>query len=118
MNSPFEIGLAFILFFPVFCIIGVLYCAFPRQPRGALRLLCDLLVLIVAAVLSIFAMRSGFHAAVGVAGPLWKQIVATLLAYGVFLAVVCLALPIRAAWFRRIGRRTRNVEAGPAGSTR
>jgi TRAP-type C4-dicarboxylate transport system permease small subunit len=118
MNSPFEIGLAFILFFPVFCIIGVLYCAFPRRPRGGMRLLGDLLVLIVAAVLSIFAMRWGFHAAVGIAGPLWKQIVATLLAYGMFLAVVCLALPIRAAWFRRVTARTRNVEADPAGSMR
>lgn len=118
MNSPFETGLAFILFFPVFCIIGVLYCAFPRQPRGGMRLLCDLLVLIVAAVLSIFAMRWGFHAAVGIAGPLWKQIVATLLAYGMFLAVICLALPIRAAWFRRVVARTRNLAASPARSMR
>jgi hypothetical protein len=105
MESPFEIGLAFILFFPAFCIIGVLYSMFPRQPRGIVRVLGDVLVLIVAAVLSVFATRWGFHAAAGVAGPMWKQIVATLLAYGVFIAVVCLALPIRAAWFRRIAIR-------------
>ena len=115
MNAPFETGLAFILFLPVFCIIGALYCAFPRQPRSATRRLCDLLALIVAAALSVLAMRWGFHAAVGVAGPLWKQIVATLLAYGVFLAVVCLALPIRAVWFRRVAA---DVEAKRAGSTR
>ncbi|HEY0233158.1 MAG TPA: hypothetical protein VGC55_18065 [Dokdonella sp.] len=104
MNPSIETALAFILFLPVFAIIGVLYCLFPRHPRGAARLLGDLAVLILAAVLSVFAMRWGFHAAAGVAGALWKQIVATLLAYGAFLAIVCLALPLRALWWHR-GKR-------------
>lgn len=101
MNPTIETGLAFILFLPVFAIIGALYCLFPRKPRGALRLFGDLAVLLLAAVLSVFAMRWGFHAAAGVAGALWKQIVATLLAYGAFLAIVCMALPLRALWWRR-----------------
>lgn len=101
MNSSLQIGLAFVLFFPVFCIIGVLYCAFPRRPRGARRLLADLAVLALAALLSVLAMRWGFRAASGIASPIWKQIVATLLAYGAFLAVICIALPLRSAWFRR-----------------
>jgi len=105
MNPSIETGLAFILFLPVFAIIGALYCLFPRQPRGAARLLGDLAVLLLAAVLSVFAMRWGFHAAAGVAGALWKQIVATLLAYGAFLAIVCIALPLRAWWWRR-GKRS------------
>jgi TRAP-type C4-dicarboxylate transport system permease small subunit len=104
MNPTIETGLAFILFLPVFAIIGALYSLFPRNPRGIARRLGDLAVLVLAAVLSVFAMRWGFHAAAGVAGALWKQIVATLLAYGVFLAVVCLALPLRAWWWRR-GKR-------------
>lgn len=104
MSQTFETGLAFILFFPVFSILGALYCLFPRSPRGALRVLADLAVLVVAAVLSIVAMRWGFHAATGIAGQLWKQIVATLLAYGVFLAVLCCAVPLRAVWFRRRAR--------------
>lgn len=104
MNPTIETGLAFILFLPVFAIIGALYCLFPRHPRGIARRLGDLAVLVLAAVLSVFAMRWGFHAAAGVAGALWKQIVATLLAYGVFLAVVCIALPLRAWWWRR-GKR-------------
>jgi hypothetical protein len=104
MNPTIETGLAFILFLPVFAIIGALLCLFPRNPRGMGRRLGDLALLLLAAVLSVYAMRWGFHAAAGVAGALWKQIVATLLAYGVFLAVVCIALPLRAAWWRR-GKR-------------
>jgi TRAP-type C4-dicarboxylate transport system permease small subunit len=105
MNPTIETALAFILFLPVFAIIGALYSLFPRNPRGIARRLGDLAVLMLATVLSVFAMRWGFHAAAGVAGALWKQIVATLLAYGVFLAVVCLALPLRAWWWRR-GKRS------------
>ncbi len=101
MSQTVEIGLAFILFLPVFSILAALYCLFPRAPRGVVRLLADLAVMVAAAVLSIYAMRWGFHAATGVAGQLWKQIVATLLAYGVFLAVLCCAVPLRAMWFRR-----------------
>jgi hypothetical protein len=104
MNPNVETGLAFILFLPVFIILGALYCLFPRNPRGAVRLLGDLAVLILAAALSVIAMRWGFHLAAGVAGALWKQIVATLLAYGAFLAIVCLALPLRALWWRRARR--------------
>lgn len=100
MNTFFETGLSFILFLPTFAIVGALYCAYPRTPRGAPRRIADLAVLVFAAALSIHAMRWGFHASAGAGGMLWKQVVATLLAYGVFLAVLCLALPLRALWFR------------------
>lgn len=104
MNAFFETGLSFILFLPTFLIVAALYCAFPRRPRGALRWLADLFVLAAAAVLSIQAMRWGFHssaAGIGKGGPMWKQIVATLYAYGAFLGVLCVALPLRALWLRR-----------------
>jgi hypothetical protein len=101
MQTVFGATLAFFLFLPVFAILGVLYCAFPRTPRGAVRVLTDLAALVVAAAISLFAMRSGFSLATGVAGPIWKQIVATLLAYAAFLASMGIALALRAAWFRR-----------------
>ncbi|HEY0181109.1 MAG TPA: hypothetical protein VGC30_15955 [Dokdonella sp.] len=104
MTPTAQSSLAFVLFLPVFAIIGALYCAFPRRPRGALRLLADVAVLLAAAALSVAAMRAGFRAAAGVGGALWKQIVATLAAYGVFLAVVAAALPLRAIWLRRHAR--------------
>ena len=101
MQTVFGATLAFFLFLPVFAILGALYCAFPRQPRGAARLAADLAVLVTAAAISLFAMRWGFALALGVAGPIWKQILATLFAYAAFLASMGLALALRAAWFRR-----------------
>ena len=105
MHSNLEASLAFILFFPAFCVVGLLYCLFPRTPRGALRLFADLCVLIVAAALSIFAMRWGFYATLGVGGAVWKQVTATLLAYAEFLAVIGVAWPVRTFLLRRVPRR-------------
>ena len=51
MHSFFESDLSFLLFLPTFAIIGALYCAFPRQPRPALRWLVDIAVVIAAAAL-------------------------------------------------------------------
>ena len=101
MQTVFGATLAFFLFLPVFAILGALYCAFPRKPRGAARLLTDLAALIVAAAISLFAMHWGFALALGVAGPIWKQILATLFAYAAFLASIGVAIALRAAWFRR-----------------
>lgn len=103
MHSFFESDLSFLLFLPTFAVIGALYCAFPRKPRGALRWFADIAVVLAAAALSIVAMRWGFRASVGTGGALWKQIVATLLAYGMFLGVLAIALPLRAAWLRKRG---------------
>ena len=101
MQTVFGATLAFFLFLPVFAILGVLYCAFPRAPRGAMRLIADLATLLACAAISLAAMRWGFALALGVAGPIWKQIVATLLAYAAFLASLGFALIVRRAWFRR-----------------
>lgn len=102
MNAFFETGLSFLLFLPTFAIVGALYCAYPRTPRGAWRRFADLAVLALAAALSILAMRHGFQTSAATGGTLWKQVVATLFAYGAFLAVFCVALPLRSLWFRRL----------------
>jgi hypothetical protein len=101
MQTVFGATLALFLFLPLFAILGALYCAFPRQPRGAARVAADLAALLAAAAISLLAMRSGFALALGVAGPIWKQILATLFAYAAFLASMGVALVFRAAWFRR-----------------
>ena len=100
MNPAVETALAFILFLPWFAILGALYCLFPRQPRHARRWLADLAVLILAGALSIAAMRWGFDAVAGDAGRIWQQIIATLLAYGVFLAIMAIAVFVRARLMR------------------
>jgi hypothetical protein len=104
MNAFFETGLSFLLFLPTFAIVGAIYCAWPRAPRGAARWFADIGAVVLAAAASIVAMHWGFDAGTGSGGHLWRQIVATLLAYGVFLAVLALAWPLRARW---LGRRRR-----------
>ena len=99
MSPGIETALAFILFLPSFAILGALYCLFPRRPRHARRTLADLAVVSAAGVLSIGAMRWG-HALVEDQGRIWQQIVATLLAYGVFLGLLALAVPVRARILR------------------
>jgi hypothetical protein len=99
MSPTVESALAFILFLPSFAILGALYCMFPRQPRSAWRTLADLAVVLLSGALSIAAMRWGFGMVAG-EGRIWQQIVATLLAYGVFLALLTLAIFVRARLLR------------------
>ncbi|HJS35456.1 MAG TPA: hypothetical protein VJ766_08195 [Pseudoxanthomonas sp.] len=95
--------LAVILFLPWFLLLGSLYWLFPRQPRNARRTGFDLAVLAVAFVLSFIGMQWGY--ALGAAdagtGAIWKQVLATLVAYGAFLFVLTLAVPLRGWWLSR-----------------
>ena len=87
--------LAVILFLPWFLLLGSLYWLFPRQPRTARRQGVDLAALAVAFVLSFIGMQC-----VGT-GAIWKQVLATLVAYGAFLFVLTLAVPLRGWWLSR-----------------
>jgi len=100
MPANIQTDLAFILFLPAFCIVGALYCFYPRTPRGALRWIADLAVLAFAAVASVVATRWGFHTATGVGGALWKQVLATLLAFACFFGVVGIAALVRSRVLR------------------
>ncbi len=101
MNPTIEIGLSFILFLPWFAIIGALYWVFPRRPRHLRRRLFDLAVLVASVVLSIAGMRWGYVIADPNSGAIWKQVLATLVAYGIFLAVLTVAVPVRHWWWMR-----------------
>lgn len=93
--------LGVILFLPWFIVIGGLFVLFPRTPGGAARRLFELFVLGVALALSIWAMLWGYVHASPNAGAIWKQVLATLLAYTAFLAVVLVAIPVRGRVMRR-----------------
>jgi hypothetical protein len=92
--------LSLLLFLPWFVLLGALYWLFPRQPRDAARRWFDGLALLLAFVLSIVAMLWGHH--IGVvqsdAGPIWRQVLAVLYAYGAFLAVMVAAILLRTSW--------------------
>jgi hypothetical protein len=101
MNSDVQTVLAFILFLPWFTILGALYWLFPRQPRSAARRVVDSIVLVFAAVLSVVGTAYAHRYADPGAGAIWKQVLATLVGYGIFLAVLAIAMPLRQWWLRR-----------------
>ena len=92
--------LALILFAPWFLILSALFWLFPRQPRGAARLRFD----IAAIVVSLLAFVASLHWSFGYAdrshGHLWPQVLATSVGYGVFLAVLGVAVWLRRSWLR------------------
>lgn len=101
MNLRIEATLALILFLPWFAILGYLYWRFPRLPRPRARKLFDTAALILATALAVAGMQwSFFHADPGYGG-LWKQILATSVAYGLFLGVMLVAVLVRLRLFPR-----------------
>lgn len=92
--------LSVILFFPWFVVVGACFMLFPRRPGGIARRLFELAALVVALLASIWAMLWGIAAADPNAGAIWKQVLATLLAYGMFLGVLLLAWPVRGLFLR------------------
>ena len=103
MNPTIAQNLALLLFLPWFLILGVLFWVYPRQPRGARRMVFDL----VSLALSVIAFLLSIHWAHAVAdrghGSMWAQILATATGYGVFLAVLGTAFALRMRVLRRQG---------------
>lgn len=97
--------LALVLFLPWFLLLGALFWLFPRQPRDARRKGFDVATLAIAFVLSFIGMQWGY--ALGLAdvgtGAIWKQVLATLVAYGAFLVVLTVAIPLRMWFLQRRG---------------
>ena len=95
MSPSIQINLALILFMPWYGILAALYWFYPRQPRNAKRRAFDAIALAVTTLLSILAMRWGFRNADTSVGALWKQVLATSVSYGAFIAALTVA------WFLR-----------------
>ena len=96
--------LAVILFLPWFLLLGALFWLFPRQPRNSRRKAFDIATLVIAFVLSFMGMQWGY--ALGLAdvgtGAIWKQVLATLVAYGAFLLVLTIAVVVRSVFLSRM----------------
>jgi len=101
MNLALQPNLALLLFAPWFLILAVLYWVYPRQPRDAARRWFDAGALAIALI----AFVATLHWAHGYAdrryGEMWPQVLATSAGYGVFLAVMLMAIYVRRAWLRR-----------------
>lgn len=89
-------NLAIVLFAPWFAILGWAYWAYPKSHRrGPGRRRFDLLVLVLALVASVLAMRWSYFLPFEGVGVMWPQVIATLAAYHAFLVVLV------AGWFVR-----------------
>lgn len=100
MNPQIELNLALILFIPWFSILAWLFWAYPRQPRSAARTVFDSASLVLATLAAFWGMHWGMYNADPHAGAIWKQVLATSVAYGLFLAVMTAALLARWRWLR------------------
>lgn len=100
MNPQVELNLALILFVPWFSILAWLFWAYPRQPRGALRTVYDSASLIVSTLAAGWGMHWSMYNADPHAGAIWKQVLATSVAYGLFLGLMTVAIVVRWRWLR------------------
>lgn len=95
MNADVQLNLALILFLPWYAILVGLYWFFPRQPRSLRRWTFDVVALVLTTLLSVAAMQWGYFNADPKAGAIWKQVLATSVCYGVFLASMTGAFLLR-----------------------
>ena len=95
MNPTVELNLALILFLPWYAILAVLFCAYPRQPRGRARWTWDAGSLATALAATVASMHWSFLAADGGYGGMWRQVLATSVSYAVFLSVMTAAFFLR-----------------------
>jgi hypothetical protein len=103
VNLAFQPNLALLLFAPWFLILAVLYWVYPRQPRNAARRLFDTCALATALIAFVLTLHWAHGYADRRYGEMWPQILATSVGYGVFLAVLLVAIYLRRAWLRRRG---------------
>lgn len=102
MNPQFELNLGLILFLPWFLILGVLFWVFPRQPRHWRRRLFDLASLALSTTAFMAALYWAHDHANPAHGAMWRQILATSVGYGVFLAALLVAVLLRWWLWRRV----------------
>jgi hypothetical protein len=94
-------NLAILLLLPWFAILGALFWFFPRTPRDRPRRIFDVIALTLALSAAFVGMRWAYANADLAVGAMWRQILASLVAYGLFLLVLAIALPLRTRLLRK-----------------
>ncbi len=101
MNPLIASNLALILFLPWYAILGALFWFYPRQPRDGARRLFDVASLALALAAAAAGTSWGLANANPQPGVMWRQVLATSVSYGLFLAMLTLALLVRRVWLRQ-----------------
>jgi hypothetical protein len=102
MHPQVELNLALILFLPWFTILAALFWIYPRAPRGFGRTVFDSASLLLALAAAAGGMYWSMANADPAFGHMWQQVLATSVAYGLFLLVLTVALVVRWRWLRRV----------------
>ena len=92
--------LTVILFLPWFAVLGTLFWVLPRTPRDAARRRFDLIALAACVAAFMLSVDWAMGHASRDHGPLWPQVLAVSVGYGVFLAAMTLAFLVRGRWLR------------------
>ncbi len=99
MHAQVELNLAMILFLPWFAILGVCFWVYPRRgPRPRARNLFDAAALALATLAGVLATWWSVANADPDFGGMWRQVLASTLSYGAFLAVMTAAVFLRRRW--------------------
>jgi hypothetical protein len=101
MNPFVELNLAFLLFLPWYLVLAALFWMFPRGKRPMRVRVFELASLLVAIGAAVVGGVWGFQHADLAAGAIWKQVLASLVCYGLFLAVLTIAALVRRVWWKR-----------------
>jgi hypothetical protein len=102
MSASVQQVLALILFLPWFTVLVTLFWLHPREPRDRARRLFDLASIALALVAFVLVVRwaHDYAAPTGTAGNIWRQVLATISGYAVFLAAMLVAWFVRRGWLR------------------
>ncbi|MET0289419.1 MAG: hypothetical protein ABW178_07305 [Pseudoxanthomonas sp.] len=103
MHPVVQQNLALVLFLPWYAILIWLFWRTPWRARGPRKRRFDRIAIVLALVASALAMRWGFAWGMTQAGTMWRQVVATALAYAAFLLVMAVAWGLRTRWLLRTG---------------
>ena len=95
MSPLVEVNLALILFLPWFGILATLFWAYPRGPRTPARRRFDVGALVLCTLAFLLSVDIAQAIADPVFGRIWRQVLATAVGYGVFLAALVLAFVTR-----------------------
>lgn len=88
MNSIVAVNLGLILLLPWYLVLSVVFWRARRSPQHLGQRLADAAVLLLALAGSGIGGYWSFHHADAGAGAIWKQVLASLVGYGVFLLVL------------------------------
>ena len=101
MNPVVALNLSLILLLPWYLVLGIAFWRTRRKPASGAQRGFDAASLLLALAAAMLGGQWSMAHADPAAGAIWKQVLATLVAYGAFLFVLTLAVPLRGWWLSR-----------------